>query len=79
MKNLILSIGLCLEIQKPKLKIKTERDGWERKAKRPLIILANYILRVLTRVDISRINVIQMVLFTVINFCCLNVYLFKIC
>ena len=78
MKNLILSKGLCLEIQKPKLKIKTVRDGWERKAKRPLIILANYILRVLTRVDISRINVIQMVLFTVINFCCLNVYFFKI-
>lgn len=78
MKDLILSTGLCLEIQKPKLKIKTEGDGWERKAKRPLIILANYILRVVSRVDISRINVIHMVLFTVINFCCLNVYLCKI-
>ena len=30
MKDLILSIGLCLEIQKTKLKIKTEMVGKEK-------------------------------------------------
>ena len=33
MKNLILSIGLCLNTQKPKLKIKTENDVLENKSK----------------------------------------------